>query len=141
MISIIEHSLLFFSILFCVTAIPFEFITGLVFSFFISLFTNSSGPFNANQPKPKRKTHLKLDKSVMTSQELIRFSKSTSYLVIFVLSPLLCYLPCASSKQELGWCEAPFQCGEITAGFPFWGGNRPEHCGSQSSTVGASLPQ
>lgn len=65
----------------------------------------------------------------MNSQTLIRFSKSTSYLVIFILFPLLHHLPCAWSKQEPGWCKAPFQCGKITAGFPFWGGNRPEHCG------------
>nr|VDD63665.1 unnamed protein product [Brassica oleracea] len=65
----------------------------------------------------------------MNSQTLITFSKSTSYLVIFVLFPLLHRLPCTSSKQELGVCESPFQCGEISAGFPFWGGNRPENCG------------
>uniref|UniRef100_A0A0D3CYJ6 Protein kinase domain-containing protein n=1 Tax=Brassica oleracea var. oleracea TaxID=109376 RepID=A0A0D3CYJ6_BRAOL len=65
----------------------------------------------------------------MNSQTLIKFSKSTSYLVIFVLFPLLHRLPCTSSKQELGVCESPFQCGEISAGFPFWGGNRPENCG------------
>lgn len=82
------------------------------------------------QTKPNREdTLLKLDKSIMNSQTLIKFSKSTSYLVIFVLFPLLHRLPCTSSKQELGVCESPFQCGEISAGFPFWGGNRPENCG------------
>ncbi|EOA35662.1 hypothetical protein CARUB_v10020886mg [Capsella rubella] len=38
-------------------------------------------------------------------------------------------LPCASSKQELGLCDTLFQCGNITAGFPFWGGNRHKDCG------------
>lgn len=55
--------------------------------------------------------------------------KPTSCLVILFLFSLLYHLPCASSQQELGSCLALFQCGIITAGFPFWGGNRPEHCG------------
>ncbi|KAG7589156.1 Protein kinase domain [Arabidopsis suecica] len=53
----------------------------------------------------------------------------TSFLVLFFLFSLFHHLPCASSKQKLGWCESQFQCGNITAGFPFWGGNRPEVCG------------
>ncbi|CAN6851541.1 unnamed protein product [Brassica oleracea var. botrytis] len=31
--------------------------------------------------------------------------------------------------EELGWCGDMFQCGNITAGFPFWGGKRPDYCG------------
>lgn len=58
----------------------------------------------------------------------MRFSKPTFYQVIFCIFSLLYYLPCASS-QELGWCGQMFQCGNITAGFPFWGGNRPDYCG------------
>ncbi|CAH2065777.1 unnamed protein product, partial [Thlaspi arvense] len=68
-------------------------------------------------------------KSNMNSRALIRFSKPTLCLVIFFLCFLLYYLPCASSQKELGWCEALFQCGNITASFPFWGGNRPQNCG------------
>ncbi|EFH64823.1 hypothetical protein ARALYDRAFT_894413 [Arabidopsis lyrata subsp. lyrata] len=54
---------------------------------------------------------------------------STSCLVFFFHFTLFHNLPCATSKQRLGWCEALFQCGNITAGFPFWGGNRSKPCG------------
>ncbi|KAL1213111.1 LEAF RUST 10 DISEASE-RESISTANCE LOCUS RECEPTOR-LIKE PROTEIN KINASE-like 1.4 [Cardamine amara subsp. amara] len=54
----------------------------------------------------------------------------TSCLVIFFIFTLFHPLPCASSQQELGWCETLFQCGNITAGFPFWGGNRHKDCGN-----------
>ncbi|KAL9310906.1 putative LEAF RUST 10 DISEASE-RESISTANCE LOCUS RECEPTOR-LIKE PROTEIN KINASE-like 2.4 [Arabidopsis thaliana] len=53
----------------------------------------------------------------------------SSCLVLFLFFSLFYHLPCASSKQTLGWCESQFQCGNITVGFPFWGGNRPEVCG------------
>ncbi|CAE5963198.1 unnamed protein product [Arabidopsis arenosa] len=53
----------------------------------------------------------------------------TSCLVLFFLFFLFHPLPWALSKEDLGWCEALFQCGNITAGFPFWGGNRPKPCG------------
>ncbi|CAH2065751.1 unnamed protein product [Thlaspi arvense] len=56
----------------------------------------------------------------------------TSCLIFLFLVFVSYPLPCASSKQEHGWCEALFQCGNITAGFPFWGGNRHEHCGHPS---------
>ncbi|XP_010415242.1 PREDICTED: LEAF RUST 10 DISEASE-RESISTANCE LOCUS RECEPTOR-LIKE PROTEIN KINASE-like 2.7 [Camelina sativa] len=56
-----------------------------------------------------------------------------SCLFFFFLSSLFYNLPCASSKEGLAWCETTqFQCGNITAGFPFWGGNRPEPCGHAS---------
>lgn len=48
----------------------------------------------------------------------------SSCLMFFILFSLFYHLPCAASK-----CESLFQCGNITAGFPFWGGNRHKHCG------------
>ncbi|VVB16084.1 unnamed protein product [Arabis nemorensis] len=64
----------------------------------------------------------------MNSRALIRFSKPTSCLVIiFCFFSLLHH--CASGEQELGLCDDLYQCGDIIAGFPFWGGDRPEHCG------------
>ncbi|CAF2138565.1 unnamed protein product [Brassica napus] len=56
----------------------------------------------------------------------------TSCLVFFFLFSLLHHLSCASTKKELGWCEAIFECGNITAGFPFSGGSRPQFCGHPS---------
>ena len=53
----------------------------------------------------------------------------SSCLVLFFLFSLFHHLPYVSSKQELGLCEVHFQCGNITAGFPFWGGNRHKDCG------------
>lgn len=58
---------------------------------------------------------------------------STSSMVLFFIFFLFHHLPCASSKQELGRCETLFQCGNITAGFPFWGGNRDKFCGHHPS--------
>ncbi|CAN6843315.1 unnamed protein product [Brassica oleracea] len=57
---------------------------------------------------------------------------STSSMVLFFIFFLFHHLPCASSKQELGRCETLFQCGSITVGFPFWGGNRDKLCGYPS---------
>ncbi|XP_009127507.1 LEAF RUST 10 DISEASE-RESISTANCE LOCUS RECEPTOR-LIKE PROTEIN KINASE-like 2.4 isoform X1 [Brassica rapa] len=48
-------------------------------------------------------------------------------LVFFFLFSIFHHLPCASSKLEL--CETLFECGNITAGFPFWGGTRHRNCG------------
>ncbi|XP_013620164.1 PREDICTED: probable serine/threonine-protein kinase At1g18390 isoform X2 [Brassica oleracea var. oleracea] len=56
----------------------------------------------------------------------------TSSMVLFFIFFLFHHLPCASSKQELGRCETLFQCGSITAGFPFWGGNLDKLCGYPS---------
>ncbi|CAH8257290.1 unnamed protein product [Arabidopsis lyrata] len=53
----------------------------------------------------------------------------TSCLVLFFLAFLFHHLPCASSKKELGGCETLFQCGNVTAGFPFSGQNRHKLCG------------
>ncbi|CAL9239632.1 unnamed protein product [Arabidopsis halleri] len=55
------------------------------------------------------------------------YNLSTSCLIFFFLFSLFHHLPCASSK-----CDSLFQCGNITAGFPFWGGNRHKHCGFPS---------
>ncbi|KAG2312644.1 hypothetical protein Bca52824_024201 [Brassica carinata] len=60
------------------------------------------------------------------------FYLSASSMVLFFIFFLFHHLPCASSKQELGRCETLFQCGNITAGFPFWGGNRDRLCGHPS---------
>ncbi|KAL1213109.1 LEAF RUST 10 DISEASE-RESISTANCE LOCUS RECEPTOR-LIKE PROTEIN KINASE-like 2.8 [Cardamine amara subsp. amara] len=57
---------------------------------------------------------------------------STYSLVFFFLISLFQNVPCGTSKQGLGWCDALFQCGNITAGFPFWGGNRSKRCGHPS---------
>ncbi|CAE5963197.1 unnamed protein product [Arabidopsis arenosa] len=56
----------------------------------------------------------------------------TSYMFFFFVFTLFYHLPHVSSKQELGWCESQFQCGNITAGFPFSGGIRPQICGHPS---------
>ncbi|KAF8112831.1 hypothetical protein N665_0060s0014 [Sinapis alba] len=65
----------------------------------------------------------------MNTRAIILFSKPTFYQVIFCIFSLLYYLPCASSQEELGWCGDMFRCGNVTAGFPFWGGKRPDYCG------------
>lgn len=54
-------------------------------------------------------------------------------MVLFFIFFLFHPIPCVSSKQELGRCETLFQCGNITAGFPFWGGNRDKLCGYHPS--------
>ncbi|XP_013620163.1 PREDICTED: probable serine/threonine-protein kinase At1g18390 isoform X1 [Brassica oleracea var. oleracea] len=56
----------------------------------------------------------------------------TSSLVFFSLFFFSNHLSWASTKKELGWCEAMFECGNITAGFPFSGGSRPHYCGHPS---------
>ncbi|XP_010511593.1 PREDICTED: LEAF RUST 10 DISEASE-RESISTANCE LOCUS RECEPTOR-LIKE PROTEIN KINASE-like 1.4 isoform X4 [Camelina sativa] len=56
-----------------------------------------------------------------------------SSLVLFILFSLFYPFPCDSSKHEHGSCKThQFQCGSITAGFPFWGGDRHKHCGHPS---------
>ncbi|CAH2065763.1 unnamed protein product [Thlaspi arvense] len=56
----------------------------------------------------------------------------SSCLVLFFLFSMFHHLPCTSSQQELGGCESQFHCGNITAGFPFSGANRPKACGHPS---------
>ncbi|CAH8383107.1 unnamed protein product [Eruca vesicaria subsp. sativa] len=56
----------------------------------------------------------------------------TYFLVFFFLFFFSNHLSCGSTKEKLGWCEAKFECGNITAGFPFSGGSRPQFCGHPS---------
>ncbi|XP_020873158.1 LEAF RUST 10 DISEASE-RESISTANCE LOCUS RECEPTOR-LIKE PROTEIN KINASE-like 1.3 isoform X2 [Arabidopsis lyrata subsp. lyrata] len=66
----------------------------------------------------------------MFSPLLFRFSKPNSFLVLlFFLSFFNC-LPCALSQREP--CDTLFRCGNLTAGFPFWGVARPQPCGHPS---------
>ncbi|XP_010511594.1 PREDICTED: LEAF RUST 10 DISEASE-RESISTANCE LOCUS RECEPTOR-LIKE PROTEIN KINASE-like 1.4 isoform X5 [Camelina sativa] len=58
----------------------------------------------------------------------------SSSLILFFLFSLFHPLPCTSSKMD-SCGETLFKCGNITAGFPFWSGNRPEHCGDPSLEV------
>ncbi|KAJ4904849.1 Protein kinase superfamily protein [Raphanus sativus] len=39
------------------------------------------------------------------------------------------YVPCALSNQASLSCDSVFECGNLTATFPFWGENRGEPCG------------
>ncbi|XP_010440921.1 PREDICTED: LEAF RUST 10 DISEASE-RESISTANCE LOCUS RECEPTOR-LIKE PROTEIN KINASE-like 2.3 [Camelina sativa] len=58
-------------------------------------------------------------------------SPTTGFCVILFF--LFYHLPCALSKQDpSGLCGTPFQCGNITAGFPFTGQNRNAYCGNPS---------
>ncbi|EFH64816.1 predicted protein [Arabidopsis lyrata subsp. lyrata] len=57
---------------------------------------------------------------------------SCLFFFFFPFFSLFHHFPHVSSKQELGWCESQFQCGNITAGFPFSGGIRPQICGHPS---------
>nr|VDD22112.1 unnamed protein product [Brassica oleracea] len=50
------------------------------------------------------------------------------FFIFFLFHPLLC----TSSKQEFGRCETLIQCGNITASFPSWGGNRDKLFGYPS---------
>ncbi|CAA7059746.1 unnamed protein product [Microthlaspi erraticum] len=64
-----------------------------------------------------------------TDLNQIMYNLPTSCLVFLLLFSLFHHLSSASSKQEHGWCETLFQCGNVTVGFPFSGGNRPQFCG------------
>ncbi|KAF8080816.1 hypothetical protein N665_0921s0010, partial [Sinapis alba] len=81
--------------------------------------------FFSTQTKPK-------DTLVPTVINQIMYHLPTFCLVFFLLFSLFHHLSCASTKKELGWCEAIFECGNITAGFPFSGGSRPQFCGHPS---------
>ncbi|KAG7548380.1 Protein kinase domain [Arabidopsis suecica] len=67
----------------------------------------------------------------MFSALLFRFSKPNSFLVLLFFLSYFHLLPCALSKQE-PICDSLFRCGNLTAGFPFWGESRPEPCGHPS---------
>ncbi|XP_019059199.1 PREDICTED: LEAF RUST 10 DISEASE-RESISTANCE LOCUS RECEPTOR-LIKE PROTEIN KINASE-like 1.3 [Tarenaya hassleriana] len=64
----------------------------------------------------------------MDSPASVEFSKPRFCLAFFLLF-LFLNLPCALSNRKTGLCDRLFECGNITAGFPFWGGNRYFHCG------------
>ncbi|KAL2941323.1 LEAF RUST 10 DISEASE-RESISTANCE LOCUS RECEPTOR-LIKE PROTEIN KINASE-like 2.1 [Bienertia sinuspersici] len=54
---------------------------------------------------------------------------------IFFLVPLLVLLPVLSNgaNSEYSACSIPYSCGRIqNIGYPFWGGNRPEYCGTSN---------
>ncbi|XP_010450949.1 PREDICTED: LEAF RUST 10 DISEASE-RESISTANCE LOCUS RECEPTOR-LIKE PROTEIN KINASE-like 2.2 [Camelina sativa] len=57
-------------------------------------------------------------------------SQTTRFSLIFLF--LFYYLPCALSQQDPWSCNDLFQCGNITAGFPFSGESRDEYCGHPS---------
>lgn len=54
-------------------------------------------------------------------------SQTTGFCLILLF--LFCHLPCTLSKPGFGFCADLFQCGNITAGFPFSGDNPREICG------------
>lgn len=57
------------------------------------------------------------------------YSLPTSCMILFFIFYRFHQILCASSEKEIGRCDALFQCGDVTAGFPFSGRNRPEVCG------------
>ncbi|CAE6206718.1 unnamed protein product [Arabidopsis arenosa] len=67
----------------------------------------------------------------MFSPLLFRFSKPNSCLVFLLFLSYFHHLPCALSQREPS-CDTLFRCGNLTAGFPFWGVARPQPCGHPS---------
>ncbi|KAH0885464.1 hypothetical protein HID58_061560 [Brassica napus] len=68
----------------------------------------------------------------MFSPILFGFSNPNSCLILIFFSFYFHHLPCALSQPDLKFCDNLFHCGNITAGFPFWGEARPEPCGHPS---------
>lgn len=68
----------------------------------------------------------------MFSPVLFIFSKPNSCLILLFYLSYFHHLPCALSQRELRLCDTLFHCGNLTAGFPFWGDDRPEPCGHPS---------
>ncbi|KAG7548391.1 Wall-associated receptor kinase C-terminal [Arabidopsis suecica] len=66
----------------------------------------------------------------MFSPLLFRFGKPNPCLVLLFLS-YIHFLACVLSQRE-PICDTLFRCGNLTAGFPFWGESRPETCGHPS---------
>ncbi|EFH45055.1 hypothetical protein ARALYDRAFT_916534 [Arabidopsis lyrata subsp. lyrata] len=66
----------------------------------------------------------------MFSPLLFRFSKPNFCLVFLLFLSFFNCLPCALSQREP--CDTLFRCGNLTAGFPFWGVARPQPCGHPS---------
>ncbi|XP_015879909.3 LEAF RUST 10 DISEASE-RESISTANCE LOCUS RECEPTOR-LIKE PROTEIN KINASE-like 1.4 isoform X1 [Ziziphus jujuba] len=50
-------------------------------------------------------------------------------LFIFMVAVILIHGPSSSSANEYDDCGNQFECGSIRVGYPFWGANRPKHCG------------
>lgn len=73
-----------------------------------------------------------MQRSIMVAQVIFGFSKPNSCLIVLFFLYSFGNLPCALSQRELRLCDTLFQCGNITAGFPFWGENRGEPCGHPS---------
>ncbi|CAL9224442.1 unnamed protein product [Arabidopsis halleri] len=67
----------------------------------------------------------------MFSPLLFRFSKPNSCLVFLLFLSYFHHLPRALSQREPS-CDTLFRCGNLTAGFPFWGVARPQPCGHPS---------
>ncbi|XP_024014757.1 LEAF RUST 10 DISEASE-RESISTANCE LOCUS RECEPTOR-LIKE PROTEIN KINASE-like 1.3 isoform X1 [Eutrema salsugineum] len=68
----------------------------------------------------------------MFSPVLFRSSKPNSCLILLFFLSNFHHLPCALSQRDLRLCDHRFQCGNLTAGFPFWGESRPQPCGHPS---------
>ncbi|CAN8232933.1 unnamed protein product [Cochlearia groenlandica] len=62
---------------------------------------------------------------------LFTTSPTSCLLLLFFLS-YFHYLSCTPSHREQLLCDVLFRCGNITAGYPFWGASRIEPCGHQS---------
>ncbi|WZY76238.1 hypothetical protein YC2023_022622 [Brassica napus] len=75
--------------------------------------------------KPNPNTQIPLFKD----SKQIMYSLPTSCMILFFIFYRFHQILCASSEKEIGRCDALFQCGDVTAGFPFSGRNRPEVCG------------
>ncbi|CAN7016262.1 unnamed protein product [Brassica oleracea var. botrytis] len=80
----------------------------------------------------KRELYSDINQSVMFSPILFGFSNPNSCLILIFFSFYFHHLPCALSQPDLKFCDNLFHCGNITAGFPFWGEARPEPCGHPS---------
>ncbi|KAL1226079.1 LEAF RUST 10 DISEASE-RESISTANCE LOCUS RECEPTOR-LIKE PROTEIN KINASE-like 1.3 [Cardamine amara subsp. amara] len=69
----------------------------------------------------------------MFFQLLFRLSEPNSCLVLIFFFSYLNHLSCGLSQREQPrFCDHLFKCGNLTAGFPFWGKSRPEACGHPS---------
>ncbi|KAL0680230.1 hypothetical protein Bca4012_008211 [Brassica carinata] len=69
----------------------------------------------------------------MSSPILFPFSKPNFRLILLLFFLFYFHhLPCALSQPDLKSCDQLFHCGNISAGFPFWGEARPKPCGHPS---------
>ncbi|KAF2583081.1 hypothetical protein F2Q68_00006868 [Brassica cretica] len=69
----------------------------------------------------------------MSSPILFPFSKPNFRLILILFFLFYFHhLPCALSQPDLKSCDQLFHCGNISAGFPFWGEARPKPCGHPS---------